>query len=195
MLNTASKYQTIKYLPHLEPRNRYNNDDLYLKGKVSNCPILDSQFLNSEKKAFSRGQKEMWLAVWRTSVFPAIKTVNVMEKFLWILRSFKKYIWDIIKPKTSISYSQTWPHYVSFSFFFLFALLTHSVQPRKQSFTNTITRITLLSMQMLLYKHISQCELVYFKVKQKIHNCLKRNVALIPVAQSSSQIPIKITLT
>lgn len=154
LLNTASKYQTIKYPPHLDPRNRYNNDDLYLKVKESNCSILGSQFLNSGMKAYSRGQKEMWLAVWRTSVFPAIKTVNVMEKFLWILRSIKKYISDIVKPKTSISYSQTWPHYVSFSFFFLFALLTHSVQPRKQRFTNTITRSTLLSMQKLLYKHI-----------------------------------------
>lgn len=140
-------------------------------------------------KTHSRGQKEMWLAVWRTSVFSAIKTVNVLEKFLWILRSIKKYISDIIKPKASINYSQTWPHYVSFFFFVLSLLLCWlwMVWPRKQRFTNTVTRSTLISsVQMLLYKHASQWELVYLKIKQKIQNYLERNIALILLPWSSS---------
>lgn len=87
---------------------------------------------------YSRGQKEMWLAVWRISVFSVIKTVNVMEKFLWILRSITKYISDIIKPKASISYSRHDPAKFSFlSFFFLFCFVGSqcSLQESKASLT------------------------------------------------------------
>lgn len=114
---------------------------------------LPKYFRDSAMKTCSRGQNEMWLAVGRTSVFSVIKTVNVMETFLWILRSIKKYISDIIKPKASISYSQTWPCCFLFffhSFFFLFCSLDSVFQPRK--LTNSITRITPISIQMLLYK-------------------------------------------